>query len=310
MEGFSKVVTLTVLIGSLAGFTAACGSSPHQATEQNTVAPTASPSPSEHKVGDTVTVSHGDTRYDVTLMSVADPASPASEYSTPPSGHHFAAAQFRVTAHTAVDENANNNASLIGSDEQVYTSTFAQLSEGTNFADGSVRLQPGTSLVGWVAFDVPNQVRAAKVRWSPGSGFGGNGAEWTVNTTTSGSGTSPAASPTSSPAASPTATAPAQASDPENTVIEYFDAINNHNFRRAWELGGKNTTSSYSSFVDGFSTTAWAGVEILDLSGDIGTAVVTARLTTLETDGTSKVFQGEYTVRGGVITEFRVHQVS
>lgn len=312
MRGLSKAVTLTALLGSLAGLTSACGSAPHQATEQNTVTPTASPSPSEHKVGDTVTVSQGDMRYNVTLMSVADPARPASEYSTPPAGHRFVAAQFRVTAHSAVDENSNNSASLIGSDEQVYTPALDEVAEGTNFSHGSVQVQPGTSLAGWVAFAVPSQVRAARVRWNPGSGTSAHGAEWTVNTSTSSSpgAAAPTASPTSSPAASPTAVAPAPPGDPESTVIEYFDAINSHDFRRAWDLGGKNTTSSYSSFVDGFSSTAYAGVEILDLSGDPGGAIVTARLTTLETDGTSKVFRGEYTVQDGVITEFRVHQVS
>jgi hypothetical protein len=79
---------------------------------------------------------------------------------------------------------------------------------------------------------------------------------------------------------------------------------------KAWQLGGKNTTSSYSSFVSGFKTTASVSVQILDLSGDIGTAVVTARVTSVETDGTSKVFQGTYTVRDSVITEFNVRQVS
>lgn len=297
MGRYSKAVTLTVLLGSLAGITAGCGS-PHQATEQNTVAPTGSPS--GHKVGDTVTVSAGDTRYDVTLMSVADPARPASEYSEPSAGHRLVAAQFRVTAHTAVDENSNSSASLVGSDEQVYTFALEEVAEGTNFDSGSVRLQPGTSLVGWVPFEVPSQVRAARVRWVPGAGMGSHGAEWTVNTTTS---STPGASPASPPAASPTA---APAGDPESTVVEYFDAINSTNFQRAWELGGKNTTSSYSDFVDGFAKTAYASVEVTSVSGN----TVTARLTTLETDGSSKTFQGDYTVQDGVITNFSVRQVS
>jgi len=51
-------------------------------------------------------------------------------------------------------------------------------------------------------------------------------------------------------------------------------------------------------------------VDILDVTGDLGTGVVTARLTTLETGGSTKVFKGTYTVRNGVIVEFHVRQVS
>lgn len=308
------IVALTISLGLLVAVATACeGNSP---PAHNTGAATASPSPSPtppqaSQVGDKVTVEHGGMKYDVTLVSVAQPARPESEYAPPPTGHHFAAAEFRVTATTAVDENSNNNAAAIGANDQVYTPSFYGVAEGTNFADGAVRLQPGTSLVGWVAFEVPDGVRIARMRWTPGAGMGTKSAEWTVNTTSSPSpgASPPARTPAPGTAAPPTAPAPtAPASDPSDTVIAYFDAINLRDYRKAWELGGKNTTSSYDSFVSGFSTTSWVGVEILDLSGDTSTAVVTARLTTLETDGTSKVFQGEYTVRDGVITEFNVHQ--
>lgn len=298
------IVALTVLTAALTALVTGCGS-PHQATEQNTVAPAQSPSPAGHKVGDTVTVSHGDKKYDVTLVSVAEPARAASEYLAPTAGHHFAAAEFRVTAVTEVDENSNTNATVIGSNDQQYTSSVMEVAEGTNFASGSIRLQPGGSLVGWVPFEIPDGVRVAKVRWSPGAGFGGRGAEWTVNTTTS---PSPAASPTAQ-SPSPGAASPPAATaggGPRDTVIAYFDAINSGDYRTAWDLGGKNSTSSYSSFVDGFKTTSAVSAEILGVSGD----VVTVRLTTLETDGTSKVFKGDYTVQDGVITGFKVNQVS
>lgn len=298
------IITLTLSLGMLVPFTAACETNAPHTTAHHTGTATASPTPTENKVGDTVTVEHGGMKYDVTLVSVAQPARPESEYAPPPAGHHFAAAQFRVTAATNVDENSNNNAAAIGSNEQVYTASFSPVAEGTNFANGDIRLQPGTSLVGWVAFEVPDGVRIARMRWTPGAGMGAQAAEWTVNTSTA---SSPAASP---PARSPspgTAAPPAApAVDPSSTVIAYFDAINLRDYRKAWDLGGKNTTSSYDDFVAGFRTTSWVGVEILNASGDI----VTARLTTLETDGTTKTFQGNYTVRNGLITEFNVHQVS
>ncbi len=70
-----------------------------------------------------------------------------------------------------------------------------------------------------------------------------------------------------------------------------------------------------SAVLDGRDVVVAAGpggiaVQILDVSGDPGAGVVTARLTTLETDGSTKFFEGTYTVKNGVIAEFNVHQVS
>ncbi len=86
-------------------------------------------------------------------------------------GHHLAAAKFRVRAITLVDENANNNATVTGADEQAYTPSFALVAEGTNFANGAIRLQPGDSLIGWVTFELPDGVRVTKVQWAPASGL-------------------------------------------------------------------------------------------------------------------------------------------
>jgi hypothetical protein len=255
----------------------------------------------------------------VTLVSVDQQAQPDSEFSTADPGHHLAATQFRVTALTSTDENANTNATVTGSDDQAYTASLNAVAAGTNFASGQVRLQPGSSLVGWVSFELPNGVRIAKVQWTPAAGFGTHSAEWLISGgaagaspgTTPTSGTTPTAG-TSSPTATPspgTAT-PGQTVDPAGTVTAYFDAINARDYQKAWDLGGKNTTSSYASFVSGFKTTAMVSVQILDVSGDPAAGVVTARLTTLETDGSTKVFEGTYTVKNGVIAEFNVHEVS
>jgi tRNA A-37 threonylcarbamoyl transferase component Bud32 len=90
------------------------------------------------------------------------------------------------------------------------------------------------------------------------------------------------------------------------TVRAYYAAINNHRYARAWRLGGRNTGETYRAFVTGFSTTAHDTVTIQSVSGD----VVTARLVAEQTDGTVKTYQGSYTVEGGVITQFRVRQIS
>lgn len=275
----------------------ACGTSTVTPTAPETTAPSqspseASPSPSptqqqQAHTGDKFTVTLEDgTKYEVTLLRIDQQASPASEFDATQPGRHLAAAQFRVKAITNVDENANNNATAIGSDEQAYTPSFASVAEGTNFASGGIRLHPGGSLVGWVTFELPDEVQIAKMQWTPASGFAAQTAEWLVNGS---------ASPSVEPSA-----------DPAGTVRAYFAAITSRDYALAWKLGGKNTGSSYSGFVSGLSTTASDTVTILSVSGD----VVTARLTALQTDGTVKTFQGTYTAENGVIVGFNVRQVS
>lgn len=261
--------------------------SPPPTQSPSEASPSASPTQQQQAhAGDKFTVALEDgTKYEVTLLRVDQQASPASEFEAAQPGRHLAAAQFRVRAITGVDENANNNATATGADEQAYTPSLASVAEGTNFANGAIRLQPGSSLVGWVSFELPDGVRITKVQWTPASGFATQTAEWLINGS-------------ASPSAAPSA-------DPANTVRAYFAAITSRDYALAWELGGKNTGSSYSSFVSGLSTTAGDTVTILSVSGN----VVTARLTALQTDGTVRVYQGTYTVKNGVIVGFNVRQV-
>src|SRR6266536_3615735 len=61
----------------------------------------------------------------------------------------------------------------------------------------------------------------------------------------------PSAQPTTSTAQeTPTTQAPPTTSpDPETVVRSYFAAINAHDYRKAWQLGGKNLGRSYADFV-------------------------------------------------------------
>ena len=91
---------------------------------------------------------------------------------------------------------------------------------------------------------------------------------------------------------------------PAATVRAYIAAINSHDYARAWRLGGRNSTSSFASFKQGFSTTANDTLNIESVSGN----VVTGRLSALQSDGSVKTYHGTYTVRNGVITKFNVRQ--
>lgn len=100
----------------------------------------------------------------------------------------------------------------------------------------------------------------------------------------------------------------AQPGTPAGTVQAYYTAISHHEYRRAWDLGGKNSGAghTFSQFAAGFSTTRTDTVTIL---GHAGT-VVSARLAAVQTDGTVRHFLGKYLVRGGVIITFQVVQTS
>jgi tRNA A-37 threonylcarbamoyl transferase component Bud32 len=119
----------------------------------------------------------------------------------------------------------------------------------------------------------------------------------------------PGAPASSAPASSSTVPAPPSPPPPgvlSATVLSYYAAINHHRYARAWRLGGRNTGETYHAYISGFAGTAHDAVTIQSVSGD----VVTGQLVAQQTNGTVKTYQGSYTVEGGVITQFNVHQVS
>jgi len=98
--------------------------------------------------------------------------------------------------------------------------------------------------------------------------------------------------------------AASQSLGPAATVRAYFSAINDHDYPKAWSLGGKNAGSSYNAFVQGFDGTARDNLTIVSVDGN----VVTVRLAATQTDGSVKSYQGTYTVTNGVITQSRIEQ--
>lgn len=87
-----------------------------------------------------------------------------------------------------------------------------------------------------------------------------------------------------------------------DVVRAYFDAINAGDYRRAWDLGGKNLGGSYESFVAGFADTVNDTVTVTSTNG----AEVLVTLDAEQSDGSIRHFVGTYTVRGGVITAAHV----
>ncbi|KDN75039.1 hypothetical protein DF19_26125 [Streptomyces olindensis] len=117
---------------------------------------------------------------------------------------------------------------------------------------------------------------------------------------------SPPPAPVSPNPPSPRPTASPTADSASSVVREYFAAINARDYRRAWDLGGKNLSGSYEAFVDGFATTAHDTVHILRTDGD----TVSITLEATQTDGTLRLFEGTYTVRGGTIVGADIREVT
>lgn len=117
---------------------------------------------------------------------------------------------------------------------------------------------------------------------------------------------SPPVSHSARPSTPPSASGQPSPSGPAATVEAYVAAINSHDYARAWNLGGRNTGSTYPAFVNGFQTTASDTLTILSVSGN----VVTARISAQQTDGSVQTYQGTYRVAHGVITHFHVVRIS
>jgi hypothetical protein len=82
-------------------------------------------------------------------------------------------------------------------------------------------------------------------------------------------------------------------------VIAYYDAINRRDFATAWSLGGSRIAGGggFTKYVNGFATTAWDTLTVTDVRGSTAYVVLSA----VQTDGSTRMFSGTYTVSGGVI---------
>jgi hypothetical protein len=125
--------------------------------------------------------SGGDT-YRVTLVKVIDPARGAGQFSSPDTGKRFVGLVFSIKAVTGSPQNedANDDAVLVGGNGQTYSAAFDDIAGYTNFDSGSIHVAQGSTVTGSVTFQVPGDVTVSKVQWSTLSGFGSM-VEWNVH---------------------------------------------------------------------------------------------------------------------------------
>jgi len=120
--------------------------------------------------------------YQVKLTKVIDPATGDSQEAVPAVGKRFVGLVFRVTALTSTpkDEDANNNAVVIGSNGQNYSASFDGIAGYTNFNHGVIQASTGQTVTGAVTFQMPNGVQVSTVRWTALSGYGST-VEWILH---------------------------------------------------------------------------------------------------------------------------------
>ena len=112
--------------------------------------------------------------YQVALVKVIDPARGADQFTSPDSGKRFVGLVFKIKALTGSPQNedANNDAVLVGGDGQNYSADFDGIAGYTNFDSGTIHVAQGDTVTGAVTFQVPNETTVSKVQWSALSGFG------------------------------------------------------------------------------------------------------------------------------------------
>jgi hypothetical protein len=127
------------------------------------------------KVGSSFALADGSgNTYQVTLVKVIDPAQGAGEFDSPDSGKRLVGAVFRIKALTGSPQNedANNDAVLVGGNGQNYSADFDNIAGYTNFDSGTIHVAQGDTVTGAVTFQVPVEVTVSNVQWSALSGFG------------------------------------------------------------------------------------------------------------------------------------------
>jgi len=125
----------------------------------------------EGAVGATLDVgdSTGDTLA-VTMTQIVDPATGANEFYTPNAGDRFIAVDLALENPSAatITDDANLDATVIGTDSQAYTADFDSVAECTNFSYGQFTLLPGNSENGCVVFQLPVGVNVKAVQFTLG----------------------------------------------------------------------------------------------------------------------------------------------
>jgi hypothetical protein len=122
--------------------------------------------------------SHGNVMT-VKLTNVIDPAQGVDQSSTPNNGFRLVGAVFTLSGVSGTfSDDANSNATIVGSNGLSYTASANSIAGVTNF--NNYILTPGVHSVGAVTFQIPTGIKVSAIQWSADGGFGGAPVTWTL----------------------------------------------------------------------------------------------------------------------------------
>lgn len=111
-------------------------------------------------------------------VTPATPVDPPDPYAWK-LGYHPVSIGFTLTNESTAEvvNDANNDATVIGSNDRIYTATTDDVTNCNSFGTGQYSLMPNQTVVGCVSFDLPPNVSVSQVQWS---GTGDAFVQWTV----------------------------------------------------------------------------------------------------------------------------------
>jgi len=107
-------------------------------------------------------------------VKVIDPAKSADQLITIGRGDRLVGIVFRITAlaGSPQGEDANLDATVVGSDGQAYKAVFDRIVGYANFEVGVIHAAQGETVIGAVTFQLPQYVKVVQVRWAASDGLG------------------------------------------------------------------------------------------------------------------------------------------
>jgi hypothetical protein len=104
------------------------------------------------------------------VPTLYDPATPDNSFADPPAGTRLVAVQLKLTSEGpgTISDDANNDATAIGSDGQDYTASFNSIDGCTNFSSGQFTITDGSTQVGCVVFQIPTGVKVTALQFALG----------------------------------------------------------------------------------------------------------------------------------------------
>lgn len=182
LAGVGAVVVAIIAITALASHGNGVSTTPSGNSSTAGSASSPASKPEAAGVGSYFDVQDGSSdTYRVTLVKVIDPAQGADQFNTPDNGDRFVGAVFTIKALSGSPQNedANDDAAVVGSNGQTNTSDIDNIAGYTNFSNGHINVAQGDTTTGAVVFQVPDGIKMTEVQWSASAGFGST-VQWDV----------------------------------------------------------------------------------------------------------------------------------